>query len=360
MFFISDFMIGQSCLTTEQMLSINKSTLNIIAVSSEKEQEPGLKDKCRLAGADVRRILNLDEHKNFRLLAKQIAKLIRKEDIHCVHVQNNWQMMLVVYAKYILLKCYDIKILYTIHAFRNNHPVKSIIARITIGCMLGLFATKVICMSSYLKQKFRFLGKKIALLPLGISNEYFHSEHPALPLNGLQMIFPAQFRKGKNQDVIIKAFAKHIELCKDYQSHLYLPGNGEFYEDMKKLASDLCIADRISFPGRITKRDLLQMYLKCNIGVIASNSETFGQSIVEPFVLGRCIVSTHVGIADDIITNGENGYFFSSQDELVNVFGKLYKNQELIVNAGIMNFKGRNTFSWDNVTKQYIELINKL
>jgi UPF0755 protein len=46
------------------------------------------------------------------------------------------------------------------------------------------------------------------------------------------------------------------------------------------------------------------LYLESNIGVIASSSETFGQSIVEPFVLGRCVISTHVGVADDILKDG--------------------------------------------------------
>ncbi len=360
LFFISDYKIGQSCLATDQMLAIYNSSLEVIAVSSEKEQEKGLKERCKQAGADVRRIKDLDEHKNFKSLAKQIAEIIRHENIQCIHVQNNWQMMLVVYTKYIILKRFNIKILYTLHGFRHNSPIKSIIARILIGGMLALFATKVMCMCNNLKRKFFFLGEKIFLLPLGISNEYFYTEYPPLPHKGLQLVFPAQFRKGKNQDLIIRAFAKHINSYTDNLSHLYLPGSGECYNEMKELAKSLGVENRISFPGQITKKEILQLYLNCNIGVIASNSETFGQSIVEPFVLGRCVISTHVGIADDILTDGENGYFFSSEKELVDIFGKLYKNTKLITNAGTINFKKRNLFSWENITEQYLNTINKL
>lgn len=105
---------------------------------------------------------------------------------------------------------------------------------------------------------------------------------------------------------------------------------------------------------------MLQLYLKCNIGIVASNSETFGQCIVEPFVLGRCVVSTHVGIADDILVNGENGYFFSSEDELIEIFGRLYSNIDLINRAGCLNFSKRNMFSWKNITKQYESIIESL
>ena len=360
LFFISDYMIGQSCLTTNQMISIHESSLDVIAVSSEKEQEEGLIERTNRTGADVRRIKDLDEHANFVKLSKQIADIIKQEDIYCVHVQNNWQMMLVVFAKFFLLRRFNLKILYTLHAFRNNSPIKSVIARITIGTMLLLFATRVICMCTYLKNKFRFLGKKIVVLPLGIDNEYFYSEQPSLPQKGLQMVFPAQFRKGKNQDLIIRAFAKHIRAYDDQVSHLYLPGSGEFYDDMKSLANNLGIAERVSFPGRITKQEILQLYLESNIGVIASSSETFGQSIVEPFVLGRCVISTHVGVADDILKDGENGFFFSTEKDLVNIFGYLYKNPQLIEKSGEINFEKRSMFSWKSVTERYVDMIQKL
>ena len=360
LFFISDYIIGQSSLTTNQMISIHESSLDVIAVSSEREQEEGLIERTNKTGADVRRIKDLDEHANFVKLSKKIAEIIREEDIYCIHVQNNWQMMLVVFAKFVLLRRFNLKILYTLHAFRHNSPIKSVIARIMIGSMLLLFATKVICMCTYLKNKFRFLGKKIVVLPLGIDNEYFYSEQPTLPQKGLQLVFPAQFRKGKNQDLIIRAFAKHIKAYDDQVSHLYLPGMGELRGYMQSLTKELGISDRVSFPGFCTKQEVLQLYLKCNIGIVASNSETFGQAIVEPFVLGRCVVSTHVGIADDILKDGENGFFFSTEKDLVNIFGSLYNSPQLIAKSGEINFEKRTMFSWKSVTEHYVDMIRKL
>lgn len=360
LFFTSDYKIGQSSLLTDQLVSLYDSKVDVVAISGEKEQERGLNERTRNLGVDVRYVEGLDEHDNFVGLAKQIAGIVRKESVRYVHVQNNWQMALVVFAKFFLLRQLDLKIVYTLHGFRHNSPIKSMIARVVIGSMLWLFATKVICMCTYLKNKFRFLGKKIVVLPLGISSEYFLHEQPALPSKGLQMVFPAQFRKGKNQDLIIRAFARHIEVCGDKESHLYLPGMGELSESMKILTKELGISDRVSFPGFCSKQEVLQLYLKCNIGIVASNSETFGQAIVEPFVLGRCVISTHVGIADDILKDGENGFFFNSEDLLVQVFWKLYQNKELIDKAGTMNFEKRAMFSWQSVTERYVKMIREL
>ena len=360
LFFTSDYKIGQSSLLTDQLVALHDGGMDVVAISGEKEQEKGLQERTRNLGIDVRYVEGLDEHANFVGLAKQIAGIVRQEHIHCVHVQNNWQMALVVFTKFILLRQFTLNIVYTLHGFRHNSPIKSMIARVVIGLMLLLFATKVICMCAYLKNKFSFLGKKIVVLPLGISNEYFLSELPQMPQVGLQMVFPAQFRKGKNQDLIIRAFARHIDNCGDKESCLYLPGMGELRESMKSLTQELGISDRVLFPGFCTKQEVLQLYLKCNIGIVASNSETFGQAIVEPFVLGRCVISTHVGIADDILVDGENGFFFSSEDELVNLFDRLYLNQYVIAKAGDMNYRKRCMFSWKSVTERYNDMIRNL
>lgn len=360
LFFTSDYKIGQSSLLTDQLVALHNSDVDVVAISGEKEQEKGLHERTRNLGVDVRYVEGLDEHANFVGLAKQIASIVRQESVRCVHVQNNWQMMLSVFVKFVLLRKLGIKIIYTIHGFRNNSPIKAVVARVIIGTMLLLFANRVICMSSYLKRNFGFLGKRIALLPLGVSDGYFLSEQPAFPQNDLQMVFPAQFRVGKNQDLIIRAFARHIGNCGDKESHLYLPGMGELGEYMKSLTNELGIADRVSFPGFCTKQEVLQLYLKCNIGVVASNSETFGQAVVEPFVLGRCVISTHVGIADDILVDSENGFFFSTEEELVNVFDRLYKEPQLINRAGEINYGRRSMFSWRSVTEKYIKMIETL
>ena len=360
LFFASDFKIGQSSLLTDQLVALNHGDVDVVAVSGEKEQEKGLQKRTKQLGIDVRYIDGLDEHANFVGLAKWIANIIRQENVGYVHVQNNWQMMLTVFSKFILLRNLRLRIIYTIHGFRNNKPIKAIIARIVIGTMLLLFANKVICMSTYLKRNFSFLGKKIVLIPLGISDDYFLSERPRLPLNGLHMMFPAQFRVGKNQHLIIRAFARHINKCEDKDSHLYLPGMGELCESMKSLTEELGISDRVSFPGFCTKQEVLQLYKKCNIGIVASNSETFGQAIVEPFVLGRCVISTHVGIAEDILVDGENGFFFSTEEDLRDIFERLYKEPQLITRAGEKNYDKRNMFSWKNVTERYEGVVEKL
>lgn len=353
LFFASDFKIGLSALLTDELIAFYQYGIDIVAIAGENEQEPGLTEKVKSENIPLTRIVGLDCHANFRILAKAIREIIIKNDIHIVHVQNNWQLILIAYVKYKLLFRHKVRVIYTLHGFRNNSLWKSYIAQVVIGFALLLFADRVICMCSYLKRKFRLLSYKIELLPLGVPASFFTEELQSLPQNGLQMIFPAQFRHGKNQDVIIRAFAKHIKQTNDGVSRLILPGAGDLLNEMKRLAENLGVSNRVEFPGLLSKEDIRQLYLKSNIGIVSSNSETFGQSIVEPFVLGRCVISRPVGIANDIIQNGVNGYIYNHEKELTEIFDNLYAHQDKISQMGINNFRKRDLFRWNNISREY-------
>ena len=76
------------------------------------------------------------------------------------------------------------------------------------------------------------------------------------------MIYPAQFRVGKNQDIVIRAFAEYRNMTRDMNSILILPGNGELLQKMKDLCKDLGCEQQVLFPGYCSKREILEYYKK--------------------------------------------------------------------------------------------------
>ena len=358
LFFASDYKIGLSAVLVDQLIALNKKeVLSVCAVAGEKEQEFGLTQKLQDLHIRIKRIPGLDKHAGFFKLVASIVKMIDEENIEIVHVQNNWQLALVAFAKYFSIKFNRIKIIYTIHGFRNNHPVKSFLARIIIGLCLYLFAGKIIYMSEYVRKKFALLSFKMEKIYLGIEDSFFDREENDIDCKRLKMVFPAQFRPGKNQDMIIKAFSRYIKESGDKEAELYLPGSGELKEGYEKLVNELGADDQVFFQGQLLKKEIKDLYRYCNTGIVASNSETFGQSIAEPFVLGRCILTRSVGVAPEIIEEGVNGFYFNSENELVNIFFHLSKSKAKIAEAGNINFMQRDLFSWENHSRKYIDLI---
>lgn len=354
LFFSSDYGIGLSALLTDQLISINQEGANVTGVAGEKEQERGLSEIISNKNIRLTRITGLDSHSNFSKLVKTITCIIIDDEIDVLHVQNNWQLAIAGAVKLRLLFKRKIRIIYTLHGFRHNHPIKSKIAQCVIGCALFLTADNIICMTEYLKKKFNLLSYKIKLLPLGVKDSYFLPEFNEPQTEYLRLIFPAQFRQGKNQDMIIRAFIEYVKISNDKRATLLLPGNGPLLSKMKDLVRSLGAERQVKFPGQLSKEEVKQAFLDSNIAIVASNSETFGQSIVEPFVLGRCVISTPVGIAPEIIQEGLNGYIFKTEKELTDILLSLSKNYNTLRDIGWTNYASRNRFSWSSITKAYL------
>lgn len=349
LFFASDYQIGLSALLTDQAIALHTGNVPLICVCGEKEQEQRLRARLQDKGVPFQVIQGLDAHSSVLHLARSISSVILHDEISVVHVQNNWQLALIFLVRIRLLFKKKLSIVYTLHGFRHNSLIKSIMARAAIGAALLVSTSRIICMCQYLATVFFPLKWKISIIPLGIPEIFFERRNlPDIQVEGLQIIYPAQFRKGKNQNIVIKAFADYLKQSGDTKSRLCLPGSGDLLEEMKELTKSLNISERVHFPGQCTKNQIFSLYQQHNIAVVASNRETFGQSIVEPFCMGRLVISRNVGIAPDIITHEKNGFLFDSAEDLTRIFLQLQDCSSLITFTEETKKKAQ-LFTWENI-----------
>lgn len=354
LFFASDYHIGLSALLVDEAVALHRQKIPVLCLAGEKEQEGGLKHTMEDNEVPLLIVEGLDEHHNFFKLARRVKGIIEEYAITHIHVQNNWQLVIIAYIRFILCISGKVKVIYTLHGFRHNNLLKSIIARMMIGILLWLTADHIICMCKYLQSVFWPLKYKSILLPLGISEEFFEThELPSIQDSGLQIIYPAQFRYGKNQELVIKAFADYLKQTADEKAHLWLPGSGELLDKAKALASSLNLQNRISFPGQCSKAEIVELYKKCNVAVVASNRETFGQSIVEPWVMGLIVASRPVGVASDIITSGESGFLFNKQSDITCTLVQIAALPEFQKELSYCVSQKRRMFSWEEVVSRY-------
>lgn len=361
LFFASDYKIGLSSLLVDEIIAFSSiSNINIIGIAGEKSQEPDLINHINEHKIILKIIPGIDEHKKFFKLLKELRHFVTNQKPDIVHVQNNWQLVLIGLIKIYSVPPLDFKIIYTIHGFRHNHVIKSIISRIIIGFLLYLFSDRIIYTSDYVLRKFKLLNYKLSKIYIGADPRFFNKLTNHIDTDSLKLIYPAEFRYGKNQKLLIKAFSLYCKEKADRISVLYLPGDGPLKKDCQTLACSLQISEQVIFPGLLAKIKIRDLYEKCNIGIVSSNSETFGQAIIEPFVLGRCVITRKVGVAPDIILNGENGFFFDNEEDLKYLLIKISKDKMLIKKTGDNNFAERDIFSWPQSAIKYSVLINNL
>ena len=360
LYFCSDYQIGltQAQTATLVEMSRHKDELSTIPLSSQNEQEKGLFTTLEEHNIAPLIINDLDEHKDFKKKAKEIAKIIKAKDIAIVNVQNNWQLALVAYVKHIL-RPKHFKIVYTIHGYRHNSPFKAVLAIAIIGIGLLLFADRVISMSSYVSKRFWFIKYKTSLGFYMMTQPAFNKLSNHIESKPSRLIFPAQFRKGKNQETIIQAVNIYIKETNDKSIHLNLPGSGPLLDKCKTYVHKLGIEKNISFPGKLSLDKVIAETEKCNVAVISSNVETYGRCITEPFCLGRCVITRPTGIAIDIIRHGKNGFLFNDVQDLTSILIQLHENPSIISLCANQAFKDKIVFKPETVFYSYLNTIER-
>ena len=357
LYLASSHQIGLTGLLTEKACCLNRtSKLNFLYVAGEKEQFPGLVNRLEASQIAFRRIVGLDNHCNFLGLVKEFALQAKEFRPQAVHVQTNWQLAIAVAARY--LYQLDYKIFYSIHGYRHNYTFRSLVAKVLIALGLYLTSDLVFASSSFLKRQFSLLDKKTHILFLGIDQSFFDVSPSFSFANAKRLMFAGEFRRGKNQDLLIHATKRYMEISGDRDLELYLPGTGPDLDKCQKLAADLGIQDKVFFPGFLNRDQILGLYLECQYALVPTNRETFGLSIAEPFVLGRVVFTRHVGVADDIITHGETGFLWDTAEDLVKLLVEVLPDKERCEKVARNAFANRDIFTWEVICKRYETIIN--
>ncbi len=330
----------------------------LLCVSGEKEQFPGLFRRFDQKGVTCFTIRGLDEHHNFIRLVRDLGSLLASFRPDVVHVQTNWQLILAEAARFRYGGRYSI--IYTVHGYRHNYRFRSLFARYLIGVGLLLFADKVITPSSFLKRRFSLVEDKTAVIYLGVENDLWCEYRPPVFAGTKRLIFPGEFRPGKNQDVLIRALKAYMDETGDHDVELYLPGQGANLEHCKSLCRQFGIEAKVHFPGFIDRTEMLRLYTLCQYAVIPSNVETFGLCIAEPYMLGRVVISRHVGVSDDLIVEGETGFFFEDGKDLPEVLKGIFSNAEKCMYISKNAYENRNVFSWEQICNRYLKTLDSL
>jgi glycosyltransferase involved in cell wall biosynthesis len=97
------------------------------------------------------------------------------------------------------------------------------------------------------------------------------------------------------------------EVSEKYPTVKFLiAGDGDLRDSLIARAQRLGIKEKIALLG--FRKDIKDIYAALDIFVSSSLRESFGLALVEAMVAGKPVVATAVGIAPEIIRNGDNGF----------------------------------------------------
>ena len=182
---------------------------------------------------------------------------------------------------------------------------------------------------------------------------------PKVPHSTLnQIISVARLYPQKNQEMMIRAFAKIAEKYPDWQLVIY--GEGPRRQSLQLKIDNLQLTDRVQLPGRTEK--VIDELRKSKIFCLSSDYEGMSNSMIEAICVGLPVVSTKVSGTDELIQDGVNGLLVNIGDEqgMTDALEKLIHDEELMKQMGEANRKKASLFQIDTIVNEWMELIDKV
>ena len=213
--------------------------------------------------------------------------------------------------------------------------------------------------------EFGIQKNKLHIIPMGIDVDEYPNNKVNQNGDTINILFVGRIARVRRIEILLQAAAKlsipfHVTLVggEEKTSSLSKPG---YLNELKKLCMSLKINDRVTFAGPVAQDELFKWYSKGDIFVYPSLYENFGQPILEAAAAGLPIISTPVGVTQEIITDNETGFLFSGDDEelvcQINQLTDQNMRKKIGENA---RERVRNLFGWGIIIKQYLDLYRSL
>jgi len=161
-------------------------------------------------------------------------------------------------------------------------------------------ASAVSALSTYLAKWAKRMGypRDVAIIPNGADFARFtHSTHVVLKAGELvNLVTSSRLVKKNALDEVIRAL---VLLPDNVQFVIY--GSGPEESNLRLLASELRVADRVLFKGYVPHERLAQAFRTAHIFVRPSRTEGFGASFAEAMASGLPIIATQEGGIRDFL-----------------------------------------------------------
>ena len=146
------------------------------------------------------------------------------------------------------------------------------------------------------------------------------------PPTGRYVFAMGRFVRKKGFDLLLRAYVEVAERHPDVS--LVIGGDGPDRSATESLASELGIANRVSFVGRLDRPAVLAAMSSAEIFIMPSRIEPFGIVILEAWRSGTAVVATSRGGPREIIRHGVDGMLVDPFDtgELASIIDRLLTN----------------------------------
>ena len=153
-----------------------------------------------------------------------------------------------------------------------------------------------------------------------------------------------------------------MAIAKIPAARLLLIGDGPLRQKLEGQAKAFGITDRVTFTGWLpSQEDVIKAMQRGKIFVMNSRSEGGPRSSLEAMALGLPVLSTRVGIMQEVIDDGKNGMFTTGEaGDVAGKLEKLLSDESLRTKLGHEARKVLDRFERKKLIGEYAEFLKKV
>lgn len=236
--------------------------------------------------------------------------------------------------------------------FTYLYPILRPIFRLIIQNSVRVVANsddlKALAMESGIK-------KKVEVIPNGVDVDFFKPAKTKKNKDAVVFLTVARLIKRKALDVLIRSASK---IKSDIPFEVQIVGDGDERKNLKNIAKETHIANRIKFLGEVGREKINKVYQGADVFVLSSKNEGMSNALLEAMASGLPIISTMTG---GVSSNLKNNFLLVKVNDEKGLTDKM---EELLENGPLrskMAEKSRalaETLRWQVIADRYLQLIN--
>lgn len=205
---------------------------------------------------------------------------------------------------------------------------------------------------------------RIRVIPMGIDLPE-ESSTPADPDAPLRLLFAGRIARVRRVELILKAAARlpfewTLTLAGGEAETSSMAGGG-YVQELKKLTAELGIENKVHWTGPLPHEALTDHYRNADLFLYTSRYENFGQPLLEAAAQGLPLISTRIGVAEELIEEHRTGFFTDdSPDTLIKKIEQLACRETRQKFGEALRRKVAERFSWQTLLPRYLDLYRTL
>jgi len=210
---------------------------------------------------------------------------------------------------------------------------------------------------------FGIAKEKIHIIPMGIDVEALDKK--SSESENLQILFVGRIARVRRIELLLQAVSQlripfHLTIVGGEEKTSSITRTG-YLNELKQLTKQLDLENRVTYVGKKQPVELKALYRSADVFVYPSLYENFGQPLIEAAAHGLPLISTPVGIAREIVIEGETGFQVSGVPEVIRDRIESLKDTNLRLQMGCrIQTEIKNRFDWRKIIAQYMDLYRSL